>query len=67
MTATKYMVKVLAQRLRWVRGTLLRLMNPDPLRCRYADCAHTEAGSDAVQVTCPKCREDLGLPVLFTP
>lgn len=33
----------------------------DPLRCRYDDCAHPVASGDE-QVTCPVCRQALGLP-----
>ena len=33
----------------------------DRTRCRYADCAHPVAREDE-RVTCPLCRDDLGLP-----
>jgi Zn finger protein HypA/HybF involved in hydrogenase expression len=36
---------------------------PDTLRCRYPDCQHPVALDDE-QVTCPMCRDDLGLPSL---
>lgn len=35
----------------------------DALRCRYPDCAHPVA-TEEEQVTCPSCREELGLPEL---
>lgn len=39
--------------------------SPPGPRCRYADCpeGNPDAGEDE-RVTCPKCREDLGLPPL---
>jgi hypothetical protein len=40
-------------------------MVPDAVRCRYSDCPekHPEA-TGVEQVTCPRCRNDLGLPLL---
>lgn len=35
------------------------------LRCRYEDCPeHHLVASDEEQVTCPTCRNDLGLPAI---
>ena len=41
----------------------------DPIRCRYDDCVELhpvvpeeDDGINAQRVTCPTCREDLGLP-----
>jgi hypothetical protein len=42
-----------------------RTRESDPFRCRYPDCpeAHPVA-SPSEPVTCPTCRDDLGLPAL---
>lgn len=43
-----------------VKDTLKRLF--DRKRCRYMDCAEQHpVASDDEQVTCPTCREGLGL------
>jgi hypothetical protein len=35
----------------------------DPLRCRYNDCAEQHpVGDDDAVPSCPRCREELGLP-----
>lgn len=38
---------------------------PEPLRCQYSDCAEKHPVADEEEsVTCPTCREYLGLPPL---
>lgn len=38
----------------------------DPLRCRYDDCVeqHPVTMNDTEQITCPSCRDYMGLPAL---